>query len=93
MRYSKQQIYQISAAVLFLIGAIFLLITTFSEYTWAFWVGLGITLIASAFYILVWIENRKNITKKLTEPSYSDKPANKDSHEKIQISKNQTPES
>jgi len=83
MKYSKQQIYQLSAAALFLIGAVFMLVNTFTEETWAFWVGLGFAIVAAGAYILLIVENRKLFTKKMTDPSYSDKSTNTNEHEKV----------
>jgi len=65
MKYSKQQIYTITAAALFLVGAIFMLVNTFADLKWAFWVGLGFAVVAGTVYILLVIENRKEISKKL----------------------------
>jgi len=65
MKYSKQQIYTIAASALFLVGAIFMLINTFADLKWAFWVGLGFAVVAGTVYILLVIENRKEISKKL----------------------------
>ena len=81
MKYSLQQIEQLAAAVLFLIGAIFMLVDTFADQSWAFWTGLGFAVAATILYIFIIIENQKNIRKKLTDPSYSDNPDNKMEHE------------
>lgn len=67
MKYSKQQIYTIAAAALFLVGAIFMLVNTFADESWAFWVGLSFAIIAAAVYVMLVIENRKLITKKLND--------------------------
>jgi len=92
MKYSKQQIFQITAAVLFLIGAVFMLVNTFTDQIWSFWVGLGFALAASSFYIFMAVENRRLFSKKMKDPSYSDNSANINSHEKNEISKNKTTE-
>ena len=69
MKYSRQQIYTISAAVLFLFGAVFMLINTFApvKQSWAFIVGCVFAVLAAVVYILLVVENRKNISKKLTD--------------------------
>jgi Ca2+/Na+ antiporter len=93
MKYTKQQIIQVTAAVLFLIGAIFMLVNTFADQAWSFWTGLGFAVVAAAVYIYMFVENRKLFSKKLTESSYSDKSNNTIEHEKnVQNPKNQTPE-
>ena len=83
MKYSKQQIYQLTAAIIFLVGAVFLLVGTFTVGTWASWVGIGLAVVASVFYVLLIVENKKTFTKKLTDPSYSDKKDNTNEHEKV----------
>jgi drug/metabolite transporter (DMT)-like permease len=60
-----QQILTITSAILFLIGAIFMLVQTFADQSWAFWVGLGFAVAATACYIYLIFENRKLINKKL----------------------------
>ena len=90
MKYTTQQIYQITAAVLFLIGAIFMLVSTFGGYTWSFGVGGGFALLATVFYVLMFFENKKNLSKKLTDPSYSDNKNNMMEHEKTEISEIET---
>ena len=99
MKYSKQQIYHIAAAIMFLIGAIFMLINTFADQLWAFGVGAGFAGLAAVFYIFLWIENRRIISKKLTDSikdsSYSDKSKNSFEYDKkteIQTTENKTPE-
>jgi len=89
MKYTKQQIYTVVAAGLFLVGAVFMLINTFSDNLWAFWVGLGFAVAALVFYLLIGIEHKRTVHKKLTDTSYSDKTDNMNSHEKV-ASKNKT---
>ena len=91
-KFSIGQIYQITAAVLFLIGAIFMLVNTFADEPWAFWLGLGFALIAAVFYILLGIDTRKNILKKVTDSSYSDKSDNMIEHEKTTTTQTKTTE-
>ena len=91
MKYSKQQIYQVASAGLFLVGAVFLLVHTFADQTWSLWLGLVFAVAASCAYFLVVWENKKTVNKKLTDASYSDNDTNTNSHEKVaqknQISK------
>lgn len=66
MKCSRQQIYTVISAVLFLIGAVFMLINTFVEdAVWAFWVGLCLAVLATSVYVLLVLENRKVISKKI----------------------------
>jgi len=84
MKYSLSQIYQIVASVLFLIGAVFMLVNTFADQQWAFWTGLAFALVALGLYVALIFENRRVITKKLTDSSYSDTGDNKIGNEKIE---------
>jgi len=68
MNFSKQQLDTLGAAAVFLVAAIFMLVNTFAENaTWAFWVGLGLTAVAVAVYVLLVVENRKLIAQKLRD--------------------------
>ena len=69
MKFDKQQILTVTAASLFLVGAIFMLVNTFAGATWSFWVGLGFAIAAVGVYIWLIIENRKIIMEKLTASS------------------------
>jgi len=70
MKYSLQQIYNVISAVLFLIGAIFMLVNTFTpDQGWSLWVGLGFAIVATVMYVLLLLENRKATIKKLEEPN------------------------
>jgi len=70
MKYSLQQIYNVISAVLFLIGAIFMLVNTFTpDQGWSLWVGLGLAIVATVMYVLLLLENRKATIKKLEEPN------------------------
>jgi hypothetical protein len=53
VKYSKQQIYLITSAVLYLVGAVFMLVNAFAGAVWAFWVGLVFAVVATVFYILM----------------------------------------
>ena len=81
MKVTKQQLYTIGAAVLFLLGSIFMILYTFMDLPWAFWTGLGIAIAAAVVYVLLVIENRSIISKKLTDTSYPDKKARINEHE------------
>jgi len=59
MKPSKQQIYTVIAAILFLIGAVFMLVSTFGAVSWAFYVGLGFAAAAIVIYILYIVETKK----------------------------------
>jgi len=85
-------VFQLVGATLFLIGAIFMLVNTFTDAVWSFWVGLSFAVVAAAFYILIVLENKKILSKKLSDSSYSDKADNKNSHEKIENAQGTTPE-
>jgi len=70
-----------------------MLVNTFADQPWSFWTGLGFALAAAALYILMVVEHRKEISKKLTDPSYSDKKDNSIEHGKnVQSTKSKTPE-
>ncbi|MDR0462272.1 MAG: hypothetical protein LBG88_02995 [Christensenellaceae bacterium] len=90
-KFPLSQIYQMVAAVLFLIGAVFMLFNTFADKVWAFWTGLGFALAASVAYIMMVIEAKRVLQKKLTDSSYSDKKDNTIVHEKNET-KTETPE-
>jgi len=92
IQFSLLQILQIVAASTFLIGAIFMLVHTFSDQAWSFWVGLSFAVLASVAYVFLFLENRKGIFRKLTNASYSDKKDNSIEHEKVQNAKTKTPE-
>jgi len=79
MKYNKVQILQIIAAAIFLVGAIFMLIQTFTDEQWAFYVGLSLALVAGSLYVWILVENRRTMNKKLT---YSDNEPNTNSYEK-----------
>ena len=64
-KYTREQIYQLFAASIFLTGAVFMLAYTFANLAWAFWVGLGFAIVASVLYALSVFEARRAITKKL----------------------------
>lgn len=64
---NKNQICTIISAVLFLIGAIFMLVYTFGDQDWAIWTGLILAVLATGIYILVVVEQRKAVSKNLTE--------------------------
>lgn len=83
-KFSIAQILQVITAALFLIGAIFMLINTFADKLWAFWTGLAFAVVAATAYVLLILENRRQIFTKLKDSSYSDKAANKIGHEKIE---------
>lgn len=91
MKYSKSQFFQISAAVLLLVGAVFMLVNVFADKPWSFYTGLGFALVAAILYFFMMHENKKQVSKKLTDPSYSANKNNTIEHEKS-VQKNQTPE-
>ena len=78
LKYSKQQIFTVASAVLFLIGAAFMLVNTFAENAaWSFWVGLGFAIAATGLYVLLIFENRKVLSAKLaaTKPAETPEPS------------------
>ena len=92
-KFSRQQAFQLTAASLFLIGAVFMLINTFADAVWAFWVGLGFACVAAGFYILIVLENKKIFSRKMKNSSYSDTDENTISHGKEKIQSGEiTPE-
>jgi divalent metal cation (Fe/Co/Zn/Cd) transporter len=72
---------------LFIIGAVFMLVDTFADIAtrWPFWVGLGFAIVGFAFYILILVINRKELNKKLSPASYSDKTDNTFEHDKKSV--------
>ena len=80
MKYSIKEILQISAATLFLCGAIFMLVNTFADQIWAFWVGLGFALMALGVYVALVIKERKLIFQKIS--AYSAKKSSTNEHDK-----------
>jgi len=90
---------QVAAATTLLIGAVFMLVNTFTEAEWAFWTGLAFGIIAGGAYVAMVILEKQEVTKKLTEKptdsSYSDKKDNIVVHEekqtaKIEVAKDET---
>jgi|GEM_PF-1928227 len=75
--FTRSQIYLCVCATLYLVGAIFMLVNTFADSVWAFWVGLAIAVIATVFYVLMVFEDRKKM-------SYSDETKNNNGHEYIE---------
>ena len=55
--YKREQYFMIIAAVLFLAGAVFLLINIFGNQTWALWVGLGFAIASTLLYIGIQIQH------------------------------------
>lgn len=63
--YKREQYFTVIAAVLFLIGAVFMLVNTFGNQEWAVWVGLGFAVASSLLYLLIQIQ-RLQFNKKYT---------------------------
>jgi len=63
--YKREQYFTLVAAVLFLIGAVFMLINTFAAQEWALWVGLGFAIASALLYLLIQIQ-RMQFNKKYT---------------------------
>lgn len=59
MKIKKEQVFEIFAIVLFFIGAIFMIIGTLTDGTWATWTGLGILLVCFVFYMLTVFTYKK----------------------------------
>jgi len=68
--YKREQIFTIVAAVLFLIGAVFMLINTFGTQEWALWTGLVFAVVSATLYALIQIQHyrfKKKYTAKESE--------------------------
>jgi len=65
--YKREQYFMVVAAVLFLIGAVFMLINVFGVQEWALWVGLGFGVASVLLFALIQIQhlrfNRKYTVK------------------------------
>jgi len=55
--YKREQTFTVVAAVLFLVGAVFMLINTFGNQLWALWVGLAFAVASVALYALIRIQH------------------------------------
>jgi len=55
--YKREQTFTVLAAVLFLIGAVFMLINTFGNQLWALWVGLAFAVASGLIYLLIRIQH------------------------------------
>lgn len=64
-KYSRDQWLIIVASIVFIIGGILMLVNTFGGHEWAFYVSLGIMVLASAIVVLAWIDNKKRVAKNL----------------------------
>lgn len=73
MSYDKEQWFMITAVVLFLVGAVFMLIGVFAGEVWALWTGFAFAVLAMVVYTIVVYEQRK-FSKKFT-PSKAEKEA------------------
>jgi len=62
MKINNPMVLQIVASILFLIGAVFMLVNTFNEAMWSFWTGLVFALVGTAFYIYMVYLNRRDNT-------------------------------
>ncbi|MCL2755715.1 MAG: hypothetical protein FWE45_01535 [Firmicutes bacterium] len=62
-RYSIDQIIILVSAILFLAGGVFMLINVFAGQGWAFGVGLGLVVVASALVVISEVQRRKNEPK------------------------------
>jgi len=73
--YKREQYFNVIAAVLFLIGAVFMLVWTFGNQEWAVWVGFGFAGAAALLYILIQIQ-RLQFNKKYTAKEVPDADTN-----------------
>ena len=69
--YKREQYFVIIAAALFLIGAVIVLINTFSgNHMWALWVGLGFAIASILLFIMIQVQHlqfNKKYTAKESE--------------------------
>ena len=77
--YKREQVFTIIAAVLFLIGAVFMLVNTFGSQGWALWVGLAFALMSALLYILIRIQHYRFIKKYTVKESEIKAATEKDS--------------
>ena len=55
--YKREEYFTVVAAILFLIGAVFMLINTFGNQEWALWVGLGFAITSAMLYLLIQLQH------------------------------------
>ena len=60
-KYSRDQWLVVAAAVVFLIGGVFMLINVFGGEEWAMWVGLGLAFLACALMVWGGLDARKRV--------------------------------
>jgi len=68
--YKREQTFTIIAAVLFVVGAVFMFIYIFGTQMWALWVGLAFAIVSTALYVLIQIQHyrfKKKYTAKESE--------------------------
>ena len=68
--YKREQCFMIVAAVLFLVGAVFMLINTFGNQEWALWTGLVFAVASALLYVAIQIQHlqfKKKYTVKKRE--------------------------
>jgi len=58
--YSKEQILTMASAIVFLVGAIFMLVNVFGGHTWSFIVGLSFAVVASLLAVWAYFINKKS---------------------------------
>ena len=75
-KYTKDQIITVSSAIVFLVGAVFMLVNVFGGHTWSFIVGLSLAVVASLLAGWAYFLNRKNVKSNLeTTNSSSEAPS------------------
>ena len=72
-KYSKDQILTVASALVFLIGAVFMLVNVFGGYAWSFIVGLSLAVVASALAVWAYYINKRAVAANLTNTKKDDK--------------------
>lgn len=63
IRVNRTELLNIIAAVIFITGAVFMLVNVFGVDIWAFWTGFGLALVATTILITSYFDNRYNKDK------------------------------
>lgn len=64
-KYSKDQLLTLASAVIFLVGAVFMLVNVFGGHDWSFIVGLVMAVLASGLAVLAYYINKKQVRENL----------------------------
>ena len=68
-KYTFDQWIVIISAVLFLVGAVLMIVNVFGAQAWALWIGFGFAIVASGLVIWAWIMHNNKMKNKPLNPT------------------------